>query len=63
MKQVTLVSLYGHKPEALVQLISDCTAIIQASPLTRVFRPYQVEQIHGTINGLLKSIGSTIELS
>lgn len=57
MKQVTLVCLYGHKTKSLEQLIRDCMDLIQQSPLRRVFRPYLLSQIHGTIIGMEKMIG------
>jgi hypothetical protein len=57
MKQVTLVSLYGHKPKTLVQLVHGCRQIIQSSPLRRLFRPYHLGQIHGTLIGMEKLIG------
>jgi len=57
MKQLTLVSLYGPKPEPLARLIRGCTDIIQSSPLGRVFLPYQEGQVHGTIVGMEKLEG------
>lgn len=56
MKQATLVSLYGQKTKPLVQLIKTCTEIIQQSALDRVFRPYNINQIHGTLIGMEKLV-------
>jgi hypothetical protein len=54
MKQVTLVSLYGQKPEALARLIGRCSDIVLRSPLAGVFKPYDIDQIHCTITGMEK---------
>lgn len=57
MKQVTLVSLYGQKPKPLADLIRNCMSMIQATKLRRIFSPYQLNQIHGTVMGMEKLIG------
>ena len=57
MKQVTLISLYGQKRKSLGALISACIEMIQASKLRRVFAPYNLNQIHGTVVGMEKLIG------
>ena len=57
MKQLTLLSLYGHKRKPLAQLIGGCVEIISQSPLRRVFKPYHPLQIHGTLVGMEKLIG------
>jgi len=57
MKQVTLVSLYGHKPNSFVEFVRGCSDIIQRSPLVHIFKPYHIDQIHGTIIGLEKFAG------
>lgn len=63
MKQLTLVSLYGQKQKSLAQLIRGCTEIIQQSELRQVFRPYDPDQIHGTIVGMEKLIGYSKHLN
>jgi len=57
MKQVTMVSLYGQKDKKLKRLIEDCWEKINASKFRRIFKPYDMEQIHGTIIGMGKLIG------
>jgi len=57
MKQVTLVSLYGQKEEPLAELLSGTINIIQQSEIGGLFRPYQLDQIHGTIAGMEKLSG------
>jgi hypothetical protein len=52
MKQVTLVSFYGSKPIILENLINDLLRRIQSSKLNKIFEPYQLGQIHGTIIGM-----------
>lgn len=49
--QVTLVSHYGKKEPALVELISYLQACLTRC-LPDAFRPYQHDQVHGTIVGL-----------
>lgn len=57
MRQVTLVSLYGQKRGNLEQLIKMCWKMINDSKLGKVFEPYHMSQIHGTIVGMEKLIG------
>jgi len=57
MKQVTLVTLYGHKPKSFVEFVRGCSDIIQRSPLVHIFKPYHSDQIHGMIIGLEKLTG------
>lgn len=49
--QVTLVSHYGRKEQALVELISHLQAHLERC-LSEAFRPYPLDQVHGTIAGL-----------
>ena len=49
--QLTIVSHYGHKPEALIDLIVMLQNKLSLS-LGSAFRPYEMEQVHGTIIGL-----------
>jgi hypothetical protein len=49
--QVTLVSHYGEKPDELEGLIRSCQELLSFGLAAR-FRPYPVEQVHGTIIGL-----------
>jgi len=49
--QVTLVSHYGEKPDDLAGLIRYCQELLSFRLAAR-FRPYQLEQVHGTIIGL-----------
>lgn len=52
MKNVTLVSFYGHKPQPLINLIQRLqTAIAEHHLVTGQFIPYQLEQVHATIIG------------
>lgn len=51
-KQLTLVSFYGNKADDLGLLIKSCIQKIQQSPLGKLFRPYSINQIHGTIIGM-----------
>lgn len=57
MKQLTMVSFYGQKQNELQKRIQQCTDIILDSEICRVFRPYRMGQIHGTIVGMEKRIG------
>lgn len=57
MRQVTLVALYGQKPPVLSELIAECQKQI-ASELGEKFHSYDVSQIHATIIGLERIIGS-----
>jgi hypothetical protein len=59
--QVTLVAFYGDKPPELAQLITYLQDTL-ASSLGAAFRPYQLEQVHGTLVGLEGNrTGSTIQ--
>src|SRR3974390_1879197 len=49
--EVTLVSFYGEKPSEVTQLMIYLQDLL-ASALSAGFRPYQLEQVHGTIVGL-----------
>jgi hypothetical protein len=51
MKQATLVSLIGKKPDALVGLLNASQAIIRED-LGEYFEAYAIDQIHATIIGL-----------
>lgn len=57
MRQVTLVALYGPKPAELSELIVECQRQI-AEELNGNFRPYDLSQVHATIIGLERIIGS-----
>jgi len=59
MKQVTMISLYGKKDKDLQLLIEDCWERINISKFRRIFEPYNIKQIHGTIIGMAKHIGSS----
>ena len=59
MRQLTLVSLYGHKPSELIRLLQGCIRIIDSSKLRPVFKPYNINQIHGTLVGMEKLLGYT----
>lgn len=54
MKQLTLISLYNRKSNALRQLLETCIEKIQQSALQPYFQPYPIDQIHGTIIGMEK---------
>jgi hypothetical protein len=58
MRQVTLVALYGQKPSDLSELLEECQKQI-AGELGGNFHPYDVTQIHATMIGLERTIGST----
>jgi hypothetical protein len=49
--QVTLVGYYGEKPSELAQLIRYLQDILSET-LKSAFRPYHLEQVHGTVVGL-----------
>lgn len=49
--QLSLVSHYGEKPVPLQELIADIQALLLRD-LDTAFRPYQMEQVHGTITGI-----------
>ena len=57
MKQVTLVSLYGQKQQSFAELIRGCSDNIFRSPLRGLFKPHQIDQVHGTIVGMEKLTG------
>jgi len=57
MKQISMVSLYGQKRGDLERLIKKCWEMISVSIFRRVFEPYHINQIHGTIIGMEKLIG------
>jgi len=58
MKQVTLVSLYGEKRNDFAALISKCQELVKSTPGVK-FEAYDIRQIHATIFGLERKIGST----
>jgi hypothetical protein len=51
MPQLTLISLYGDKPEKLAALIAECQDLA-ARVVGSAFTPYDLRQIHATIVGL-----------
>ncbi len=57
MRQVTLVAHYRQKPADLSELIAECQRKI-ADILGKSFRPYNILQIHATIVGLERFVGS-----
>jgi hypothetical protein len=57
MKQVTLVAFYGQKRGDLEKLIKECWKLIDKSKFRKVFEPYHINQVHGTIVGMGKLIG------
>lgn len=57
MKQVTLVTLYGQKRKQFKELINSIWKEIESSELRRIFKPYDMSQIHATITGMEKLIG------
>ena len=52
MKQVTLVAGYGTKCRGFAGLLERCCAKVGGSSLHACFRPYDLEQIHGTLVGM-----------
>lgn len=58
MKQMTLISLYGSKPKKLQEPLKVLCDKIQSSNLKSFFKPYNLDQIHGTIIGMEKLPGS-----
>jgi len=56
-RQVSLISLYGEKPLALATLITQCQEMIAAIPGIE-FLPYNFSQIHATLVGLEKVMGT-----
>ncbi len=57
MLQSTLVSLYGEKPESLGTLITKCQELVLRRA-GKAFTPYETRQIHATIFGLERKVGS-----
>ena len=60
MKQVTLISLYGNKPENLETRIRECQDFL-TKRIGVAFRPYDIRQVHATIIGLERCIGSAMQ--
>lgn len=60
MKQVTLIALYGDKPKDLELVIKKCWDLIQQSKLHKVFKSYDIRQIHSTLIGLEKHMGFSV---
>ena len=58
MMQITVVALYGDKSSDFTALITRCQELGRAV-LGAGFRPYDPSQIHATIFGLERKIGST----
>jgi len=59
--QVTLVSHYGPKSGKVLELVRVCQETLSKN-LGAAFRPYEVEQVHGTIIGLEgQQVGNTIQ--
>lgn len=59
MRQLTLISLYGQKPSALVDLIAECQKQVSDAVGT-AFTRYDVREVHATIIGLERRIGSRL---
>jgi hypothetical protein len=59
MKQTTLISLYGEKRSDFATLI-ECCQNSARKVLGGVFTPYGSTQIHGTIFGLERKLGSPL---
>src|SRR5207244_208499 len=57
MRQVTLVALYGSKPDQLAGTIRSCQTHL-AKRFAKCFRPYNIHQVHATITGLESVQGS-----
>jgi hypothetical protein len=58
MIQITLVSLYGDKEDELSMLITECQETVKLV-LGSAFSPYDIRQVHATIIGLERRIGSS----
>ena len=58
MRQATLVALYGEKPEGLSKVISTCWDRL-SNAFGGEFRPHDMAQIHATIIGLERVIGTS----
>ncbi len=56
-KQATLVSFYKQKSNDLKRSILECLKNIEESKLSKIVKPYNIEQIHGTIIGVEKLPG------
>ncbi len=59
LRQATLVAFHGPKPSGLEQLFLKCQDMILETQGID-FRPYDVDQIHGTIIGLEKVSGEEL---
>lgn len=59
VRQATLVSLYRQKPKELVSLITRCQSAIAETPGIK-FASSNLQQIHATIIGLEKVVGSSM---
>src|SRR5262245_1242372 len=57
MRQVTLVAFYGEKRDELSALIRECQTRVLAA-LGDAFLAYEIRQVHATIVGLERRIGS-----
>ena len=62
MRQVSLITLYGPKPLGLNNLIAEFQSRLSAI-LDIKFRPYDVQQIHGTIVGLERTGKSNLNFA
>src|ERR1700676_2263669 len=60
MRQITVVALYGDKSSDLAALIARCQELCRGV-LGVGFRPYDSSQVHATIFGLERKIGSPLE--
>ena len=59
MKKATLISLYGEKRNDFAMLIGRCQEFAR-TVLDKLFTPYESTQIHGTIFGLERKLGSSL---
>jgi hypothetical protein len=57
MMQITVVAFYGDKSNDFAALIARCQELV-AGALDAGFKPYDPFQIHGTIFGLERKVGS-----
>lgn len=63
MRQVTIVALYGQKPTELVDILGNCQKIVATETAAHpgiAFEPYEMEQVHATLVGLERKIGSAM---
>ena len=63
MRQVTAVALYGQKPSGLRDLINEYQDLIETETKTQSglsFKPYDLDQVHATVVGLERCIGSAL---